>query len=303
MTVTELFFDTSVLKLKNVDDYSVIKFGKNYSDFIDFINSNELGDTININIAEIVIEEFKKQIYDSFIIDEIELKKYIEKFRVYYGISVPDNKNFKKYLDEEMRKYIETEKVNVVLIPKERDIWNKIIQKSIDKQKPFNGGNSESDKGFKDELQWESIIEYAKKSPNNHFILVTKNSNDFTKNLCDEFYSETNKIIEIYYELGEVQNRLLEINQIQSNYKFVESYIKSMFESGELYEITNDKIKNYYEINIDSITKYYDLIDQGNGNYEFCIDVLVDEKIEIFIVECQLSEQNELTIGDIIICA
>ena len=165
MNVTEIFLDTSIIKIKNVEDYSNIIFGKNYSDFIDFINTNGIGDTCKINVAEIVVEEFKKQIYDNFTEDETNLKKYINKFRVYYGLSIPDVKDFKKNLNNQIREYLEAENINIVLTPKERSIWNKIIKKSINKKKPFSGGNSESDKGFKDELQWESIVEYAKKTP------------------------------------------------------------------------------------------------------------------------------------------
>ena len=134
------------------------------------------------------------------------------------------------------------------------------------------------------------------------FILITKNSNDFTNELCDEFYSETSKKIEIYYEIGVAQSRLLEVNQIQSNYMFVESYVNSMFDSGELYEIVSRKIKDYYDVNIESITKYYDLIDQGNNNYKFFIDTLDNETTSTFIVECQLNSKNEIIIGDVIIC-
>ena len=302
MNVTEIFLDTSIIKIKNVEDYSNIIFGKNYSDFIDFINTNGIGDTCKINVAEIVVEEFKKQIYDNFTEDETNLKKYINKFRVYYGLSIPDVKDFKKNLNNQIREYLEAENINIVLTPKERSIWNKIIKKSINKKKPFSGGNSESDKGFKDELQWESIVEYAKKTPSELFILITKNSNDFTNELYDEFYSETNKKIEIYYEIGAAQSRLLEVNQIKSNYMFVESYVNSMFDSGELYEIVSRKIKEYYDVNIESIVKYYDLIDQGNNNYKYFIDTLYNETTGTFIVECQLNSKNEIIIGDVIIC-
>ena len=75
MNVTEIFLDTSIIKIKNVEDYSNIIFGKNYSDFVDFINSNGISDTCKINVAEIVVEEFKKQACDSFAEDETDLKK------------------------------------------------------------------------------------------------------------------------------------------------------------------------------------------------------------------------------------
>ena len=75
-----------------------------------------------------------------------------------------------------------------------------------------------------------------------------------------------------------------------------------MFESGELYEIVNRKIKEYYDVNVDRIIKYYDLIDQGNNNYKFFIDTFDNETTGTFIVECQLNSEKEITIGDVIIC-
>lgn len=40
MNVTEIFLDTSIIKIKNVEDYSNIIFGKNYSDLINQGNNN-----------------------------------------------------------------------------------------------------------------------------------------------------------------------------------------------------------------------------------------------------------------------
>lgn len=75
-----------------------------------------------------------------------------------------------------------------------------------------------------------------------------------------------------------------------------------MLDSGELYEIVNRKIKEYYDINIESINKYYDLIDQGNNNYKFLIETLNNGTIGTFIVEYQLNSENQITIGEVIIC-
>ena len=52
----EIFFDTNILREKSVHDYSTFRFGNNYSDFVDFLNSNDLADKCHINITEIVLE-------------------------------------------------------------------------------------------------------------------------------------------------------------------------------------------------------------------------------------------------------
>ena len=66
MELTEVFFDTNFLRKKNIDDFSKFNFGTQFQDFIDFLGTNDVMDYYKINIAEITIEELKKQINDKY---------------------------------------------------------------------------------------------------------------------------------------------------------------------------------------------------------------------------------------------
>lgn len=301
MEMIEIFFDTSILKEKGIKDYSVFTFGKNYLEFIDFINTNDLSDKCHINVTEIVMKELKCQICERFEEDDNSYRELLSKFRVFYGIDEPEKvKDFEIGLDRRMNDYIEQEKINVVLIPKERDTLNNLLDRAIYKSKPFSGKNGESDKGFKDAVQWESMLQYASKIANEKFLFLTKNKNDFPEELSDEFENITGKKIEIFYELGELQNRLLEINQIQSNYLLVDANIDSLLDSGELFDIVNEKIKLYYNFEINFIVNYSDLIDQSNNNYSFNIEVIKDGENLPFHIECRLDKDGNIKIDDVI---
>jgi len=212
----EIFFDTNFLRTKNHQDYSKFEFGSEYSNFIDFINSKDLIETCHINVAEIVIEELKKQFIDDFKEDDENFRKLIKKFRIYYNFNEPNYKNIMHDLDKKVIEYLKKENINLVLIPKDRVVFNNIIERVINKEKPFSGKDKESDKGFKDVLQWESMIEFAKKIDTNIFLYITKNKNDFPKEIAEEFVKRTNKKIEIFDKRGELQSRILELNKILS---------------------------------------------------------------------------------------
>ena len=303
MEIIEIFFDTNILRNKNHQDYSKFEFGSEYSNFIDFINSKDLIETCHINVAEIVIEELKKQFIDDFEEDNEIFRKLIEKFRIYYKFNEPDYKDIKRDLDKKVIEYLKNENINIVLIPKDRDIFNNIIDRVINKEKPFSGKDKDSDKGFKDVLQWESMIEFAKKIDTNIFLYITKNKNDFPKEIAEEFVKRTNKKIEIFYEIGELQSRILELNKMHSNYLLVDAIIKSLIDSGELIDIVNEKIKFYYGWEINKINKFQNLTDQSNNCYSFEVESEDENGNAIYFVECTLDKNENIIITDVVICA
>ena len=185
----------------------------------------------------------------------------------------------------------------------DRDIFNNIIDRVINKEKPFSGKDKDSDKGFKDVLQWESMIEFAKKIDTNIFLYITKNKNDFPKEIAEEFVKRTNKKIEIFYEIGELQSRILELNKMHSNYLLVDAIIKSLIDSGELIDIVNEKIKFYYGWEINKINKFQNLTDQSNNCYSIEVESEDENGNAIYFVECTLDGNENIIITDVVICA
>lgn len=302
METIEIFFDTNFLRNRNHQDYSKFQFGSEYSNFIDFISSKDLIESCHVNITEIVLEELKKKFIDSFKEEDKNLRNLIKKFRVYYNFEEPDYKDIIRELDKKIIEYLINENINLVLIPKDRSVFNSIIDRAINKEKPFSGKDKESDKGFKDVLQWESMIEYAKKIDANTFLYITKNKNDFPEEIGKEFEIKTNKKIEIFYEIGELQNRILEINKIHSNYLLVDAIIKSLLDSGELIDIINEKIKLYYEAKIEKIINYNNLTDQNGNHYSFDIEAEEENGTAMYNIECTLEGNENIIITDVVVC-
>ena len=63
--------------------------------------------------------------------------------------------------------------------------FESIVKRAFEKRPPFEGNDSKSDKGFKDALLWESILEYNTHNQNLNILLY---SND--KLFCDELITE-----------------------------------------------------------------------------------------------------------------
>lgn len=209
MELTEVFFDTNFLRRKNIDNFSKFCFGTPFEDFIDFLGTNDMLDYFIINISEITIEELKKQIIDKYKEELSNLKESYKKFKNIHNIKFDEDEEVKydEILEKLMEDYIKFHNINIV---KTKNIsLQNLLNRAINKKKPFVGENGNSDKGFKDAVLWESIIEYAKKSENKKFILLTKNIQDFPKELEDEFENVTKKKIEIINEISMVQEKIL----------------------------------------------------------------------------------------------
>ena len=303
MKLTEVFFDTNFLRKKNIDDFSKFNFGTQFEDFIDFLGTNDVVDYYKINISEITLEELKKQINDKYKEELLKLKESYNKFKNVHNIKFDEDASVKydEILKKLMRDYIENYNINIVET-KNISLQN-ILNRAINKNKPFVGENGNSDKGFKDAVLWESIIEYAKKTENKRFILFTKNVQDFPKELEDEFRNFTNKKIEIVNELSIVQERIL----LEQSRNIKDILTLSWLKENE--QILIDEINDYLEKCVDwkdyqmmKIDRIEDLVNKGNNFYSFMIFNIEDEIEWQWYVEVSY-KNNEIHIDKIIPCA
>lgn len=303
MELTEVFFDTNFLRKKNIDDFSKFNFSTQFEDFIDFLGANDVVDYYKINISEITIEELKKQINDKYKEELLKLKQSYNKFKNVHNIKFNEDEviKYNEILKELIRKYIEFYNIN--MIETKNISLQKILNRAINKNKPFVGENGNSDKGFKDAVLWESIIEYAKISENKNFILFTKNIQDFPKELENEFEIATNKKIEIINEISIMQEKIL---LEQAN---IVKDILTLNWLNENIQILIDKINDYVAESEDSngyqmvdIEKIEDLVNKGNNFYSFMIFSIEDGIETQWYVEVSY-KNSELQIDDFMICA
>ena len=295
MELTEVFFDTNFLRKKNIDDFSKFKFSTQFEDFIDFLGANDVIDYYKINISEITIEELKKQINDKYKEELLKFKQVYNKFKNVHNIKFNEDEVIKydEILKELIRTYIEFYNINMVET-KEISL-QKILNRAINKNKPFVGENGNSDKGFKDAVLWESIIEYARKSENKKFILFTKNIQDFPRELEDEFESATNKKIEIINEISIIQEKILseqtDIVKDMLTLNWLNENIQILIDNA-----TEAVGSNGYQI-ID-IERIEDLVNKGNDFYSFMIFDIEDGIEKLWYVEANY-KNGELSIDDI----
>lgn len=264
-----------------------------------FWGANDVIDYYKINISEITIEELKKQINDKYKEELLKFKQVYNKFKNVHNIKFNEDEVIKydEILKELIGTYIEFYNINMVET-KEISL-QKILNRAINKNKPFVGENGNSDKGFKDAVLWESIIEYARKSKNKKFILFTKNIQDFPRELEDEFESATNKKIEIINEISIIQEKIL------SEQTDIVKDMLTLNWLNENIQILIDKINDYateavgsngYQI-ID-IERIEDLVNKGNDFYSFMIFDIEDGIEKQWYVEANY-KNGELSIDDI----
>lgn len=282
MELTEIFFDTNVLKRKVIDDFSSIKSSNVFESFLDFLGTEDLLAEYKINICEITLEEFRKRILEEYEKTLIELNSAYEKLKNVHPIRFDlENISFSEFIERQLIEYFESKNVYIISIPKNKRIFNNIITRAINKEKPFLGKDGESDKGFKDVILWESIIDYVKKSENKKFILVTKNKIDFPLELKVEFEKRTKKNIRIYYEVSDLQRLITEEQNIRKNILRLDEINRQ-----ELVNIINEYF--IMENLPNSINENYEIenfVDEGNNLYSFDLIEKYEEKEYCWRVE------------------
>lgn len=293
MDYIEILFDTCILRTKG--NYSEFSFGSKYIDFVDFLGANDLIDKCKLNFCRIVLIELSKQIVESYQKD----LNIIEKFKSITPEKIKSEEEYIANIDERIEEFIKNENGNIIEIPVSSTSYKKIIDRAINKRKPFCGDKGESDKGFKDAIQWESIIRYATKNQSKKYIFITENKNDFNEDLEKEFADVTKKSIKIFKNIGEAQKYILKLNDLKSNYDIVKYKLEEMVENGTLYSFV-EEIANERKYDVLPIKSIGDIMDLGNNYYQF--NIYNDDEHNVFYrVDCKLVAE-ELIAEDIIIC-
>ncbi len=293
MDYIEILFDTCILRTKG--NYFEFSFGSKYIDFVDFLGANDLIDKCKLNFCRIVLIELSKQIVESYQKD----LNIMEKFKSITPEKIKSEEEYIANIDERIEEFIKNENGNIIEIPVSSTSYKKIIDRAINKRKPFCGDKGESDKGFKDAIQWESIIRYATKNQSKKYIFITENKNDFNEDLEKEFADVTKKSIKIFKNIGEAQKYILRLNDLKSNYDIVKYKLEEMVENGTLYSFV-EEIARGREYDVLPIKSIGDIMDLGNNYYQFNI-YNDDEHNAFYRVDCKLVDE-ELIAEDIIIC-
>lgn len=201
-----VILDTNTLfrRSDDVDNYAGFKFNSRYDSIKKVINKNNLNSKIKILIPKVVLLELEKQQKEYYEKEKLEIQNKIFKFNdigeVCFNINDID---YDDLLKRQISDYIKGENIEIIQICNS-NWFDEIFNKSILKKPPFEGNDGKSDKGFKDVVIWQSIIEYAQHNEGN-FLFFT-NDKIFDKNnsqLREEFRKETGQAIDFIKNLEE----------------------------------------------------------------------------------------------------
>ncbi len=210
-----LIFDTNVLfqSYEKKADFTSFSFNATYENVIDMINQLDIYNQVVLAIPSVVWNEMEKQIIEKH--DELlfAYKKTITK-KLFPEYSIHENAvtNYPEYIRAKIATY-KTELSNdfnkVVELPiASNSRFDSIVNRAFNKLPPFEGKDKKSDKGFKDALLWESILEFASNHSNSKIIYYSKD-NAFGKFLLKEFAeSDADSSLYICKNETEVKNQL-----------------------------------------------------------------------------------------------
>ena len=172
-------------------DTTTFSFNATFENVIDMINQLDIYNQVTIAIPSVVWSEMEKQIIEKH--DEllITYKNTISKKRFpEYSIYENPKINYSEYIKakiEEYKKEILEGLNEVIEIPiASNNRFESIVNRAFSKLPPFEGKDKKSDKGFKDALLWESVLEFALKHRNSKIIYYSKD-NAFGEFLLKEF--------------------------------------------------------------------------------------------------------------------
>lgn len=194
-----LVFDTNVLyqAYEKKADFTSFSFNATYKNVIDMINQLDIYTKVVLEIPSVVWNEMERQIIEKH--DEL-IQRYRstikKKLFPEYSIQENDEINYPKYIETKIVEYKENLSSSINLVEElpiaSNNRFDSIINRAFKKLPPFEGKEKKSDKGFKDALLWESVLEFALKHKNSKIIYYSKDNafneflhNEFTENVAD----------------------------------------------------------------------------------------------------------------------
>lgn len=188
-----LIFDTNVLfqTYEKKADFTSFNFNATYDNVIDMINRLDIYNRVILAIPSVVWNEMEKQIIDKH--DELLLKyKNTITKRSFPEFSIHENlvTSYPEYIKEKIAAYkagLSNYLNKIIELPiASNQCFDSIVYRAFNKLPPFEGKDKKSDKGFKDALLWESVLEFASNHLNSKIIFYSKD-NIFGEALLKEF--------------------------------------------------------------------------------------------------------------------
>ena len=163
-----VIFDTNVLyhPYSKRADFTSFSFNSTFENVVGFINQLDIYEHVTIVVPSIVWREMETQIIEAH---QLKLKEFREKASklIFPEITVEDQGDI-NYADfihpviEVYRKNLSSNINSVIELQIASEArYQSIVERAFAKRPPFEGKDKKSDKGFKDAILWESILEFV----------------------------------------------------------------------------------------------------------------------------------------------
>lgn len=193
-----VFIDSNSLFAKPHRDFSKIWVHEKLDAYVDMIESADLYDYVKLVIPEIVFGELHRQQIESFKNATNDLQGFaFPTWRPDYEANLED---YKKWLNSEHQSLISHGKRGMVALETAEVsgcCFESIIERALDKRAPFEGKDKHSDKGFKDVLIWETILEYKRGHSEDNIIWLSRDKRLHDASLQCEYKNEFHEEITI----------------------------------------------------------------------------------------------------------
>ncbi|MED2973214.1 PIN domain-containing protein [Fictibacillus sp. B-59209] len=276
---TFIIFDTNVLFLRNYNSYATFEFNKIYEDIQGKIERHDVTEKFELLVPEVTLSElFQKQLqsYDE------EYKKINKIYTMFDGLyeielNVDETFDYESFLNNKKNEYLLRKQIKILPICGESR-FTKIVARALGKKAPFEGIDKQSDKGFKDALIWESILEFAEKNDGN-FLLFTGDKR-FKGELEEEFEQligntiiiynkdETRQLDSYIEEYSSEKTLKLRLNEVKNNLEFI---LKDFLEDIRV-KMNADISVNGIKVTVTSLDLFTDIInlnESGDTSYKF----------------------------------
>ncbi|WP_288579759.1 PIN domain-containing protein [Lysinibacillus sp. UBA5994] len=284
---TYIIFDTNILFNRFYEDFSRFTINSFYDEIQGKIERQDVIDRFELLIPEITIKELFKQQISAFNEDLEQIINSKSKFDNIYeiDINIDETLDYEIYLNEKQDQYIASKGIQLIATCSDNQFSN-IVDRALNKKAPFEGKDKKSDKGFKDVLIWESILEHAENN-DGEYIFFTADKG-FKDELADEFEVRTGKKIEIFGRDDRNKlDRLIEKYSDEKNLRDLFDFIQSSI--SEVVDVLIDDLnyclkKDFIKINgmkckVNGLSledKIVDLNEIGDTTYKFGIKGILD---------------------------
>lgn len=306
-----IVIDTNIIN-SGSNNFMIAQFSSKLDDIIRALESTDNYQEVKILLPKIVIQELYQH----------QLSNYQKRVDSLKGLKIPGldytQENdypamLTRYFDETIANLTSrTLQTEIIDYPKDSVLPN-IIERALLKQAPFEGVDKVSDKGFKDVILWESILEYKRQHHNDTLILFTSDirlccsslENEYQTLFHDNIYLLHQTTSNDYSILYDKVSTLLE-NKSTNQKTFDEENkqrllellntdnVSYLFEDLPIETDEGTLICSRVDLKNKSIANITDLPDENKIKYIVNLELSVDAKSEDG--ECYWEDSAELTI-------